>query len=341
MTIHLVDSDITDLQRLSTGGHQTVYARTLSKIKGTSFYLKSERFTKFKKNPLLSLQQKKTYLKPLHGKKVVHFLYADMFYLTPTSFKELKKSGCKIIATLHWYPNNKIKLMMLKIAATYIDVIVVHSEYIKMQLNKAGINQVITINYPVFYPLSKKMEIDKDHTHIRIICLGSTRYDKGLDILGEAFTYIDDSIKDKIIFMLIGGEAEIKYVGILQKAKEYNITVEVDLKKVSDEAYWQYLIKSDVLLLPYRKSFTGNSGPMADAIYVDKYIIGPEEGNLGYMINKHHLGSTFNIENPQSIAEAIYKMTTVDLHKNHAFKKEMTVIKFLKQYEQLYENISK
>jgi hypothetical protein len=59
MTIHLIDNNVRDLQRQSTGGHETVYARTLSTIKGTSFYLKSEQFTKFKKNPLLSLQQKK------------------------------------------------------------------------------------------------------------------------------------------------------------------------------------------------------------------------------------------------------------------------------------------
>ena len=51
------------------------------------------------------------------------------------------------------------------------------------------------------------------------------------------------------------------------------------------------------------KIFRGNSGPMTDGVFANKYILSPNYGNIGYLTKKYNLGSTFKIENPKSLAK--------------------------------------
>ena len=45
----------------------------------------------------------------------------------------------------------------------------------------------------------------------------------------------------------------------------------------------------DYIVLPYRYSFDGASGPLVDGVIADKIIIGANHGSLGNLINNNNL----------------------------------------------------
>lgn len=53
-----------------------------------------------------------------------------------------------IVATLHWYPNNKIKSKFLKFLNKKVKI-VVHTDNVKKQLDQLKVSNVEVINYPV------------------------------------------------------------------------------------------------------------------------------------------------------------------------------------------------
>lgn len=341
MSIYLVDNLLGGIDPAYSGGHNLHYLRELSNLPNTQIYKKREDFISIKKNLYKAIHQKKTYIKPLIGAEVVHFLHLDVYYTTPGIFRDLRRSGTKIVGTLHWFPNNTIKLFMLKSCAEFLDTIVVHSEYTKIKLNKAGINNVVVVDYPAFFIPNTSMKIeDTKNEKIKLLCIGQTRYDKGLDILCAAFKHIDPEIKNKLEFNLVGKEQDIKYSIVKEEADFNNITIIVNNSKVSDEEYWENIYSTDVIVLPYRKIFTGNSGPMTDGIYANKYIIGPNSGNLGYMIENYNLGDTFIQENPQDLGNVISQLIKKDLAKNHIYREEITLNKFKFKYEKIYRELT-
>ena len=232
---------------------------------------------------------------------------------------------------------------MLFRSSKKIELIIVHSEFLEEELNKIGIKNVKTIEYPSFININNK-NIKKDKElkdKIVISCLGGTRKDKGLDILSEAFKFIDSKCKEKIVFNICGIEQDIKYDDIMMSAKENNINVICKNKFLTEEEYEEEIYKTDVILLPYRKIFTGNSGPMTDGIYADKFILGPNNGNLGYLIKKYNLGSTFIQENYNDLAREIEKISQVEVKKTHKYKYELSIDKFNEKYTDIYNYLEK
>ena len=123
---------------------------------------------------------------------------------------------------------------------------------------------------------------------------------------------------------------------LTEYAKENNINVICKNKFLTEEEYEEEIYKTDVILLPYRKIFTGNSGPMTDGIYADKFILGPNNGNLGYLIKKYNLGSTFIQENCNDLAREIEKISQVEVKKTHKYKYELSIDKFNEKYTYIY-----
>ncbi|MGM9979710.1 MAG: glycosyltransferase [Clostridium sp.] len=334
MSIYLIDNN-----ECTMYGHNYIYRETLNSIDKTTIIHKVEDFDNILRKPVSGYKQRKNYVKSLKIKDVVHFLYVDTFYFVPSIFKELKKSGIKIIATLHWFPNKKLKEYLLKKSSKYIDVIVVHSEYIKNQLNEINIKNVEVVEYPAFnvpqINLKKEINLDK----INVLCLGTTRYDKGLDIARDSFEFLSNIAKEELIFTFAGKEADIKYDKILSEAKKYDVNLNIDNKELSNEEYWNYIKNCDIVLLPYRKIFTGNSGPMTDGIYANKFILGPDGGNLGYLIEKYDLGATFKQENPKELANVLNSLDLNKIIKEHKYKEKITVNNFINSYSKIYNKL--
>lgn len=338
MKIYLVDN--------ANDGHHKVYQDTLNKINNTQILNKIIKFTDLKENFIKAYKERSTFLKYVNSKTnkgdIIHLLYIDSLYKCPLIDKKLNRDK-KYIGTLHWVPKDAFRQNLLKRFSKKIELIIVHSEFLEEELNKIGIKNVKTIEYPSFININNK-NIKKDKElkdKIVISCLGGTRKDKGLDILSEAFKFIDSKCKEKIVFNICGIEQDIKYDDIMMSAKENNINVICKNKFLTEEEYEEEIYKTDVILLPYRKIFTGNSGPMTDGIYADKFILGPNNGNLGYLIKKYNLGSTFIQENCNDLAREIEKISQVEVKKTHKYKYELSIDKFNEKYTDIYNYLEK
>ena len=337
MEIALIDSN-----ECCVGGHNYIYRKVLDEINNTIIINDVQKFKILSENPLRAYKERLDYINRIPKKEIMHFLHLDVFYMFPNLFRKLKLNNLKIIGTLHWYPSSMIKSKLLKKSSKYIDTIVVHSQYIRNKLNELGIYNVEVIDYPAFYP--KEIEINKninrkDNDYIKILCIGATRFDKGIDIVSKSFEYIDDNAKKHLKFVFAGKELDDAYKLPRNLANKYDIDLKIVNKKLTDEEYWGYMDYCDVILLPYRRIFTGNSGPMTDGIYMNKFILGPEEGNLGFMINNHNLGLTFEQENPKDLAVKISKLLNMDLIKTHKYRDELKVDRFVEKYRVIYKNI--
>lgn len=336
MDILLVDN--------SNDGHHKIYQDTLNNIENTKILNNIMKFEDVSNNFYKAYIQRKNFLKKvdeeIKEKSIVHFLYLDSIYKCPFISKFLYENKNVYIATLHWIPQDFIRKVMLKKFAKKLKLIIVHSEYLKEKLNDIGIKNVICIDYPSFIEKSSCLvEKNKNTEKINLVCLGGTRIDKGLDILCESFKYIDDISKDKLLFTIAGLEQSIKYEFIKKEAKKNNINIVVKNKFLTESEYVEEIRNASVILLPYRKVFSGNSGPMTDGVYLEKYILGPNYGNLGFLINKYNLGDTFNIEDPVDLGKKISEITEKNLVVKTEYSKKLDKDIFIFKHKEIYKEL--
>ncbi|STA98785.1 glycosyltransferase [Clostridium baratii] len=341
MDIYLVDN--------LNSGHHKKYEETLEKIYGVKKINYRMDFFNIKRNFIKSMKQRIKFINNVIKDKqncIIHFIYLDNLYKLPFIYNILnKRKDIQFVATLHWFPNSVFEKRLLKKSSKVFKYIIVHSEYIKNKLEYIGIKNCIVIDYPAFeyegYFLNEKLinEYIKFKNRKIISCLGATRKDKGLDILLESFKYINEEIKKKIIFNIAGKEDEFKFDNIKKIAKDNGIEIVTKNEFLTENDYWNMINISDIVLLPYKKEFSGNSGPMTDAISKKKFIIGPDYGNLGYLIDKYKLGTTFKIENPISLARTINELEYENLQINSKYAKKIEMNYFLKKHKEIYEEL--
>lgn len=334
-TIYLIDED-----KCLTGGHNANYRNALATIERTRIYDSPCTFPSMNRNPCKGYMVRKRYFEKIPKDGYACLLHLDTIYTTPSIIKYIRKYHNKVVGVLHWYPNSKLKATMLRISAKYIDIIVVHSEYIKIQLSKIGINNVEVIDYPLFCNVDLRKIVPKENTERKnFLCLGGSRLDKGHDIMAESFKYIPDSAKKKISITVAGKEIDVPYTYIREKAEEANIDISFINRRLSEEEYWQLISDCDVILLPYKRVFTGNSGPMTDGVCLNKYILGPDEGNLSFLINTYQLGCTFKIEDPESLGKQIGFVSQLNTKCNHEYRKKLSLDNFIVSYSRLFEKL--
>lgn len=277
----------------------------------------------------------------------IHLLYLDIFYVLPIVSKLNRKK--KVLGTLHFIPTNRIKLFLLKNFSKKIDLIIIHSEVMKEQLLNLGVKNIEVVDYPSFYDYntSKSKETlrkeNKLENSIVLTALGGTRNDKGLDILLEAFKYLDESLKEKLILNIAGKEENFKRDFIQRKAKEYSINLREEYGFLTEKNFIENIVLTDIMLMPYKKIFGGNSGPMTEAIVNKIPCITPKGINIGDLTEKYNLGLTFECENPKELAKTIEKMV---MNKKREFftndyYKKLTIKNFLKRHEEIYNKIKK
>lgn len=326
----------------SKEGHHYIYQKTLENINNTRVLNYEIKFCDIKTNIWLAYKERKSFIKYINKNSkedsVISLLYLDPLYKCPLISRFFDENK-KYVGTLHWVPNNFLYKKLLKKICKKLQYIIVHSEYLKNELNNIGIKNVIHIDYPSFLEEKKKSAFRVKNDKIILSCLGGTRHDKGLDLLIDSFRYIPDIKKDNLLFNICGIEQDIKYSEIIKSANKYNINIITKNRFLDDLEYEEEINKSDVILLPYKSYFSGNSGPMTDGIFRDKFILGPKDGNLGFLINKYNLGSTFISNNAQDLANEISKLCDVNLEKNHEYKKMLHIDSFLAKYESIYNTL--
>ena len=89
--------------------------------------------------------------------------------------------------------------------------------------------------------------------------------------------------------------------------------------------------------MPYRKVFSGNSGPMTEAIVNKIPSLVPEGTNIGDLTKKYDLGETFEAENSKDLADVLISMIN---NKKQYFTtdyfQKLKIDNFLKKHKKLY-----
>lgn len=263
------------------------------------------------------LSQYAEYEKP----DVVHLLTGDVFYkFFGLGLHYFAKYNT--VMTLHWVRPGKVQRLSLKVFCQHVDKVIVHSEYLRNEMVGLRINNVVHIEYPqfkqgtpirstqakVFWNLRQDIPV--------IVCLGNTRYDKGLDILLEALTKVDKPFQ----ILIAGKEESFDKEFIERKTYTYTNQVTTVLRYLTDTEVDMSIAAADIIALPYRKSFNGASGPLVEGVSKGKCIIGSAHGNLGYTIKVNHLGYVFNTENSDDLARVLTEALTVEFQKDKNYK---------------------
>lgn len=349
-TVYLVDNDFS--------GHHNIYLNTLANnIKFAKNISKEVKFADSRKNIRFHYDRykfirniiKETNINKSNNSDIIHILTLDTLYRSQKFIKYLLKK-CKVIATLHHIPNKKKLITNLIKISKVIDVIIVHSDYLRDELLKYGIKNVSVINYPSFYSYSDKnknyikSEMNINNEKIIISALGGTRFDKGLDILLESLGGLTEEWKKNIIVNIAGKEEYFKRDFIVSKLNNIGIEYKLNLNFMSDSEFCENVIISDIIVLPYRNSFTGNSGPMTEAIINNIPIITPMNTNIGFITNNNNLGVTFINEDSNSLAQSIEYILNKNFSynsKSHKYRDKLTKERFIKEYKKIYIEMNK
>lgn len=296
--------------------------------------------------PHLNLKEKKItdYLKYMKNMKkialqekvdVIHFLDGDsaMRYFH-IGYRYLKKF--RTVVTFHHLFPGKLRELSMKAILRTVSMAVVHTDEIAEKICSYGCENVTCIHYPCFLPLERKAEQAKGQKIL--LSLGGTRFDKGLDILLTALR----NVKREYHLNIAGKEEFFSKKFVENAIESYKEKVTVDLKFLSNEEMIVYLQNADIIVLPYRKEFDGASGPMCEGAYLGKMIIGPNHGSLGVMIEKNHLGYTFDSENAEDLAEKITLALDNDFAYDEVAKQYQNSLNpqyFLQKHKALYSSL--
>ena len=273
---------------------------------------------------------------------IIHFLWGDYFYSHyGLGLSMLKKY--KLMMTLHLNRESIRGHLSLKMTMKKMSMIVVHSEYIKMQLQNEKISNIFHVEYPQFNSLSCDREVARNYFMLKpdipvIGCIGGTMGYKGLDILLEALK----NVKTPFQLLVAGKKVVYDEQYIREHTATYSDRVHACIKFLSDEELSYALNASDIIALPYRRWFNGASGPLGEGVSLGKCIIGPSHGTLRYTIENNHLGYIFESENIESLSETIEIALQNDFIKDSQYvnyQKSLSPEKFRESYNMVYEKI--
>lgn len=276
---------------------------------------------------------------------IVHFVWGDSFYrFFGMGFWSICKRY-KTVITFHQIRKSRLHQLSLYIYAKLFDRVIVHTTTLQQYLNSLGIRNCTHIEYPNFrtgLPCTKayaQKRLGFSTTKPVLLCLGGTRTDKGLDILLQALT----SVTEPFFLLVAGAESSIKRATIETLSKNYVKSTCVILRYLSAEEVNLCLNAAEIIVLPYRKTFDGASGPLAEGAGLGKCIVGANHGSLGAIIRENHLGYVFESENVVSLAQtlnrALQKKFVYD-DKAEKYRKSLTVKSFHSSYLDLYKQLN-
>lgn len=272
----------------------------------------------------------------------IHILNGDYFYrFMGIGLGLLKKY--RTIITFHSIRRGKLHDISLKRIFKKIDCGVVHTSKLEQDLLSMGIENVVHIEYPCFgmrqlrNPIECKRLVGAD-VHIPLLgAIGSTREDKGLDVLLEAL----EGVKSKVQLLVAGKEEYFNRSFIEEKVKGFSNKIILKLEFLTNDDLETCINACDIIVLPYKKIFDGASGPLVEGCYLRKKIVASSHGSLGVTVSENHLGITFESEDPDSlrcaIEEAVHNLDSGYDTVAESYRKSLDPRIFREAYLKLYQ----
>lgn len=237
----------------------------------------------------------------------------------------------EIIGVEHWYPNNKIKKKYFKKLCDRIKIIV-HTEDIYQKIGLINNKNIFVVKYPVMGceiidKRKAKEYLDIKEEIFELLYFGGTRDDKGLDILLEAV----QKVKKDIMVVIAGKEETFKREFIVEKLKKASrVSYKLELKFIADSDIKYYFNSCEIVIIPYKKYFNGESGVFTEAINYGRPVIVPNIIHFPKIVKENEIGEVFEVEDSMDLCEKIENM----IEKYKFYEKQ--AIKFSKEYQEAH-----
>ncbi len=201
------------------------------------------------------------------------------------------------------------------------DYFVTMSKSVKADLNKFKPNaKQKLLFHPIYSNFGSAVEKNESQKHLHLsvkptlLFFGFIRKYKGLDVLLKAI----ELLKGKIdLQLVVAGEfydSKQKYLDLIE-----NLNIKNNVKIFSDfipnDEVKYYFSAAEVVVLPYREAT--QSGIFQIANNFEKPIIAANVGGLGEEIENGKTGYVVEKNNPQALADAIFKF--INEQKNNEF----------------------
>ncbi len=273
------------------------------------------------------------------GATAVHYAYGDALYRF-FGLGIAKVPGVTIFATFHQFRRSALRDLSLKMLLRKPDVCVVHTDELANEARCLGAGNVAVIQYPSFHATDKSASECKTYFGVSpdspcIAAIGSARWDKGLDILADALTGVDDPWQ----LLVAGSEDDFTEEKIKNILGDKAVRAAFAMRYLSDEEVAMAVSASEIVCCPYRKVFNGASGPMTEGIAQMKTIVGPSHGSLGELLRAYNVGYAFEAEDvgdlERALRIALRRPAEYDL-KAAEFANRLTRPRFVEDYAAIY-----
>lgn len=287
----------------------------------------------FIRNVQLYLAFKKCFdIAEKYNAKIVHVLYLDHNIIPLLGAIIIKRYKFSVLGTLFWpyfikgsnkdffhklYYQLTKKLLKYAMVNGLLKGLFVHTDNIKklllkgMNLNVSFNSNIIVVPDPSlnFYNYCSKKEarskLGLPQDENILLYFGVLTFEKGIDILLNAIKTLDEKFK-----LVIAGRPVYFNKTFIDKFKNSLSDPEriiSHLDYIPEDKVPLYFISSDVVILPYRKTFLGTSGVLQQACGAGKPVIVSNVGEVGYTVKKFNLGIVVEPESVDSLREGIKK----------------------------------
>ncbi len=290
---------------------------------------------------------------------LIHLLNLDRM-ITALSFVLLRYPKItNLYATLHWggmlisdqnQTNTKIKKIILRYLLNRLVCnklhLMMHSKKLVMKMDRVC-GKVDYVPYPhdtdsVDFVSSNeispiRMRKNIPNNAILLLCFGATRRDKGADVAVKVLS----KLAKNYYLLIVGSEDDITKAELLGVAKKYNVLdrLILSLSFVPEKEVISYFQASDVVFLPYKKSFCGQSGPLVIAASLNIPVIASPALVVKETIEMYDIGVVAKDDDEESLYLAICELF-VDgrkKYKNDEFIKAFSAESFVTQVNNIYE----
>lgn len=256
---------------------------------------------------------------------VAHFVFVDRFLLSLLGERR-SFDRIRVCATLHWAffldpfrqgrlsrIKGRLWLWALRRSLAGGMRLMIHSPDLARALRqKTGSNRVDYVPYPVEVPPLEdaktagqrlRERLGLSATDKLLLAFGTVRHDKGVDLAIEALGALPDAYH----LLIAGPPVHFQEADIARFAARHGVAqrVHTELGFVPEAEVGAYFAASDVVLIPYRRDFAGQSGPLTIAAALGRPIAASDVGVLRETVEAYGLGELFEAENIPGMARAI------------------------------------
>lgn len=254
------------------------------------------------------------------GVDLVHVLYLDRFVLALAGVRN--RASLPTVASLHWtylarsvpqrWVNVPVRWLERALLAAQFEAgirVMVHSPATAAELTQAfRTSRIDALPYPS-EPLehgpidreASRAQLGLPHDARVLLAFGATRWDKGADLAAAALARLPEDVH-----LLVAGEVrDLDGDRLRSLAGPANERLHLHLSFVRDDQVADVFGASDVVVVPYRAPFAGQSGPLTIAAALGVPVVASDLPVLRETVQAYGLGATFRSEDVDAFADAV------------------------------------